>query len=137
MRRANVWAKAVIVVICSGMALTPRRATASAERQDAQPVPQVVDTPTVKVLRGLTAPDFDNEMKLMAAALGVSCTYCHVRGDFASDANAHKTAARRMLEMTKAINQQFFSGYTPAPEESRLGRVTCQTCHQGSEHPGL
>ena len=41
-----------------------------------------------------------------------------------------------MLEMTRAINQQFFPDYTSASdEESRLGKVTCFTCHQGSEKP--
>jgi hypothetical protein len=40
-----------------------------------------------------------------------------------------------MLEMTRAINQQFFPDYKPIEGESKLGRVTCFTCHQGSERP--
>jgi hypothetical protein len=37
--------------------------------------------------------------------------------------------------MTKGINRQFFPDYVPADGESRLGRVTCFTCHQGAERP--
>jgi len=101
----------------------------------AHPTVGMVDTPTVKVLRGLTVPEFEAEMQLMNQALGVACGHCHARGNFASDENPRKAVARRMLEMTRAINQQFFAGYQPAEDESRLGKVTCFTCHQGEEKP--
>ena len=97
--------------------------------------PAMVDTPTVKVLTGLTVPEFEAEMQLMTQALGVSCGSCHARGNFASDASPRKLAARRMLELTKAVNAQFFPAYTPLDGESRLGRVTCFTCHQGDTRP--
>jgi photosynthetic reaction center cytochrome c subunit len=97
--------------------------------------PNMVDTPTVKVLTGLTVPEFEAEMQLMTQALGASCGTCHVPRNFASENNARKAAARRMLEMTKAINQQFYPHYKPADGESRLGRVTCFTCHQGELRP--
>jgi photosynthetic reaction center cytochrome c subunit len=100
-----------------------------------QPPPAVVDTPTVKVLTGLTVHEFETEMQLMTQALGASCGTCHVARNFASDNNARKLRAREMLAMTKAINQQFFSDHQPAEGESRLGRVTCFTCHQGELHP--
>ena len=103
--------------------------------QDARPQIGMVDTPNVKVLRGLTVPQFEAEMQAMTAALGVSCGFCHLRRDFASEDNTRKLTARRMLEMTKLLNAQFFPAYTPADGESRLGRVTCFTCHQGSERP--
>jgi len=45
--------------------------------------------------------------------------------------------ARRMLEMTKAINKQFFPEHKPKPGESVLGRVTCYTCHQGDSKPKI
>ena len=103
----------------------------------AQPpaAPVIVDTPGVTVLRGLTVREFEAEMQLMTQALGLSCGSCHVRGNFASDGNPRKAIARRMLEMTKTINQQFFPDYKPADGESRLGNVTCFTCHQGSDRP--
>lgn len=40
-----------------------------------------------------------------------------------------------MIEMTKALNRQFFPDHTPAKGESTLGRVTCYTCHQGEVEP--
>ncbi len=98
-------------------------------------IPVVVDTPTVTVLKGLTVPEFEAEMQIITQALGVSCGYCHVRGNFASETNPRKAAARRMVEMTQVINRQFFPDYKPVDGESRLGRVTCFTCHQGSERP--
>ena len=99
------------------------------------PAPAMVDTPTVKVLTGLNVQEFEAEMQQMTQALGLSCGSCHARGNFASDANPRKLAARRMIEMTKTINAQFFADYKPLEGESRLGRVTCFTCHQGDTRP--
>jgi len=93
---------------------------------DPAPIPQIVDTPTVKILKGLTAPEFDQEMQQITVALGVNCGFCHVRGNFASEENPRKAAARRMLDMTVKINQQFFPG---------TRTVTCYTCHQGEQTP--
>lgn len=104
--------------------------------QDAgRPPVGMVDVPTVKVLRGLTVPEFEAEMQYMNQALGVACGHCHARNNFASEENPRKVVARRMLELTQAINKQFFPEYRPQPEESRLGKVTCFTCHRGSEKP--
>jgi hypothetical protein len=95
----------------------------------------MVDTPTVRVLTGLTVQEFEAEMQLMTQALGLSCGSCHARGNFASDANPRKLAARRMIEMTKGLNAEFFADYKPVEGQSRLGRVTCFTCHQGDTRP--
>jgi hypothetical protein len=99
------------------------------------PAPSLVDPPTVTILTGLTVPEFESEMQLMTQALGAACGTCHARGNFSSDSNPRKLRARQMLEMTKAINRQFFSDQKPADGESRLGRITCFTCHQGELHP--
>src|SRR3954470_19633687 len=100
-----------------------------------QQPPAIVETPTVKALTGLTVHEFEAEMQLMTQALGASCGTCHVPRNFASDNNARKLRAREMIAMTKAINQQFFPDHKAAGGESRLGRVTCFTCHQGELHP--
>ena len=98
--------------------------------------PNKVESATVKVLTGLTVPQFEQEMQNFVQAIGVSCGGCHVgRGNFASDDNPRKLKARQMIEMTKAINKQFFPQHTPAEGESTLGRVTCFTCHQGEAKP--
>ena len=49
------------------------------------PTPTVVDSPAVKVLTGLLAPQFQEEMNFITQALGVNCNTCHVRGNFASE----------------------------------------------------
>jgi len=101
------------------------------------PVPTVVDSPSVKVLTGLLAPQFQEEMNLITQALGVTCGTCHARGNFASDEKPEKLTARRMLEMTKGLNKQFFPDHQSKEGESVLGRVTCFTCHQGERTPKL
>ena len=98
--------------------------------------PNMVESPTVKVLTGLTVPQFEQEMQHFVQAIGVSCGGCHAgRGNFASDENPRKVKARQMIEMVKGLNKQFFASYTPVEGESVLGRVTCFTCHQGEAKP--
>ena len=99
------------------------------------PQPTIVESPAVKVLTGLTAPVFEEEMRQMVQALGVTCGYCHVRGNFVTDESPKKLIARRMLEMTKALNTSHFPDYRPKDGDSVLGRVTCFTCHQGEIKP--
>ncbi len=99
--------------------------------------PTVVEGPNVKVLTGLLAPAFQDEMNHIVEGLGVTCGTCHVRGNFASEENPKKLVARRMLEMTKALNQQYFPDYKPKAEASVMGRVTCFTCHQGDVKPKM
>jgi len=98
--------RGVLLAPIAGVAI----AVSAASAQDARPTPQIVDTPSVKILKGLTAPEFEQEMQQITIALGVNCGFCHVRGNFASDDNPHKATARKMLEMTGKINEQFFPG---------------------------
>jgi len=99
------------------------------------PNPSIVDSPNVKVLTGLTAQQFQEEMNFIVQGLGVTCGTCHVRGNFASEEKPQKQTARKMLEMVKAINQANFPDYKPKDGESVLGRVTCYTCHRGETSP--
>lgn len=109
--------------------LTPAPASAQA------PTPQIVDSPNVKVLTGLYAQQFQEEMNLIVQALGVTCNTCHVRGNFGSEEKPIKQKARQMLDMVKALNKQYFADYKPKEGESVLGRVTCYTCHKGEQTP--
>ncbi|MGE3273467.1 MAG: c-type cytochrome [Vicinamibacterales bacterium] len=106
-----------------------------AGRAQDRPVLGMADSDTILVLKGLDVHEFENEMRQFNQALGVNCGFCHMRGDFTSDGNPRKLTARKMIEMTQALNKQFFPVYTPKAEESSLGRVTCYTCHQGSQTP--
>jgi Photosynthetic reaction centre cytochrome C subunit len=99
-------------------------------------IPNKVESPTVTALTGLTVRQFEQEMQHFVQALGVSCGGCHLpKGNFASDDNARKVKSRQMIEMTKALNKQYFPDHTPGPEESVLGRISCYTCHRGELKP--
>lgn len=110
--------------------------TAAATAQTPEPTkPGLAESPTITVLTGLMVPQFEVEMRHFVQALGMNCGGCHTRGNFASEDNPRKATARRMIEMTRSLNQRFFPGFTPAEGETSLGRVTCYTCHQGSAQP--
>ena len=85
----------------------------------------------VKVLTELEGQPLRQEMQRIATALGVKCDHCHVP----SDEKLPKRTARRMMEMTKGLNAQYFAKHEVKEGESVLGRVTCFTCHQGSTTP--
>lgn len=107
-------------------------ATAPASAQETRP-PRPPEN--VKVLTELQAQPLRAEMQRISTALGVKCDHCHVQGNFASDEKSPKRAARRMIEMTRALNAQHFPKYQVKEGESVLGRVTCFTCHQGAAEP--
>ncbi len=67
-------------------------------------------------------------MGAFRTALGVQCTFCHARGDFASDDNPKKNMARNMLRIAADINATF-------PDGKR--HVTCYTCHRGEATPKM
>jgi photosynthetic reaction center cytochrome c subunit len=103
----------------------------------AQPPRRLPPLENVKVLTGWDGAQVRDEMRRMAEAIGVKCDHCHVQGNFASDEKRAKHTGRRMLEMTLALNQEHFPSHTPAEGESRLGRITCYTCHQGQATPKI
>lgn len=127
MRSAAIVAIAFVLTCSSLFAQTPA--------PPPQPTPGPADSPTITVLKGLTVPQFEQEMQLFVQALGVNCGFCHARGKFASDEKPQKATARRMIEMVQGLNKQYFPNHTPGRDESTLGRVTCFTCHQGSTAP--
>jgi photosynthetic reaction center cytochrome c subunit len=109
--------------------------------QSASPQPSFADPPhkNLKVLpQDISGPQLIGTMKFFAQSLGVRCTFCHVGTegqplssfDFASDAKREKQTARKMMAMVERINTQDF-GVTDMTKP----RVTCFTCHRGSEHP--
>ncbi len=80
----------------------------------------------IKVLNNIPASQLLPGMRYITTALGVKCSYCHVKGNFASDDKRPKHTARRMMTMLFAINNNNFGG-RPA--------VSCYTCHQGHHEP--
>jgi hypothetical protein len=75
--------------------------------------------------------DLKAYMKGQARALGVECDFCHDVPDMASDKNANKQVARKMMQMTAEINDKWLKGMKDADKN----KVTCGTCHQGHENP--
>jgi hypothetical protein len=68
-------------------------------------------------------------MRTYTVALGgVTCDFCHVQGDRASDENPKKEIARHMITMAQEINAKFPDGKE---------HVTCYTCHRGDPIPKM
>ncbi|OYV33505.1 MAG: photosynthetic reaction center cytochrome c subunit, partial [Rhodospirillales bacterium 20-64-7] len=84
----------------------------------------------VQVLKNVSSAAFGRLMVSMTnwVAPQQGCTYCHVAGNFASDAKYTKVVARRMLQMTIAVNTQYTN------HVGNVG-VTCYTCHRGNNVP--
>jgi photosynthetic reaction center cytochrome c subunit len=121
-------ATAVVVILSAG--------SLSAQTPAPEPTkPGIAESPTITVLKGLMVPQFEVEMRHFVQALGVNCGGCHVPRNFPSEDHPRKAVARRMIEMTRALNAKYFPDYTPPEGETSLGRVTCYTCHQGSTTP--
>ena len=67
-------------------------------------------------------------METFEVSLGVQCEFCHVRGNFASDDNMRKNAARAMMRIVDDFNKKFPDG------KQHIG---CWTCHRGSATPEI
>ena len=85
----------------------------------------------VQVLKGIPVDEFMGAMGIIAASVGRGCSECHLldsSGDwplYAEDTPL-KQATRRMLLMTKQINEANFGGRQV---------VTCYSCHRGQQRP--
>lgn len=105
--------------------------------------PQTTDKPVeqvrknIQVLKGLPDSQLFLVMNLVGDSLGVSCDYCHVKGEknpqtgddtwvWEKDDKKEKLAAREMMRMVLDVNKNNFK---------REGEVTCYTCHRGSTRP--
>jgi hypothetical protein len=86
---------------------------------------------SVMVFRGIPVDTFFETMGMFASAMGNDCTFCHVsKAYFDKTLFAEQTPrilrARQMVMMMNALNDQYFGGRP---------RVTCFTCHGGSQSP--
>lgn len=117
----------------------PRRVSEDAARHRApEPQPPAPDEgpsagqtyQNVQVLGDLSAARFNRLMQAITAWVSPEqgCTYCHKAENFASDAPYTKKVARRMLQMTRAINSQW-------DDHVAATGVTCYTCHRGRPVP--
>ena len=89
-----------------------------------RPMPLQTSFDNIKVMKGMSDTDIRNEMMVWTEALGTTCSYCHVAGDFASDMNPKKDIARKMFTMVQLINKDFLGG-----------KAQCVLCHRGATVP--
>jgi len=85
----------------------------------------------VQVLGDLSVGEFNRLMVAISqwVAPNEQCTYCHAAGeDFSSDSMYTKVVARRMIQMTQAINTRWTAHVADTG-------VTCYTCHRGNHNP--
>lgn len=94
------------------------------DSSDTRPAEQAYKN--IKVFTGLPANRLEAVMKNWKTSLGVECTFCHVKDEWASDDVRHKETARFMKTMTDGIAKSYFDGGN---------EVTCYTCHRGEKHP--
>jgi photosynthetic reaction center cytochrome c subunit len=110
------------------VAMNQAPASAEAASADGPKASQVYKN--VKVLGHLSVAEFSRNMAAITAwvAPKEGCTYCHNGENFADESKYTKVVARRMLEMTQHLNQDW---------KKHVGDtgVTCYTCHRGNPVP--
>jgi Photosynthetic reaction centre cytochrome C subunit len=79
----------------------------------------------IQVLKGLPADRLTPIMFAFKTALGVDCTYCHIKDQWDKDDKPAKQIARKMIGITRDANAKLGSA----------GRITCYTCHRGQPRP--
>jgi len=128
----------------TGMDQVTAKARLASQPVPAPPYPLPPDTgpkagetyQNVKVLNNISTERFNHIMASINVWVApqegdpnkVGCNYCHNPENMASDEKYTKVVARRMLQMTLAINSKW------APHVKQVG-VTCYTCHRGKAVP--
>lgn len=67
--------------------------------------------------------------------LGVTCTHCHIAGEWDRDDKAAKQTAREMSRMMAVINGELLKKIPNL--KSSNPAVNCTTCHRGQRRPAL
>jgi photosynthetic reaction center cytochrome c subunit len=84
----------------------------------------------VKVLGDLSVGQFNRQMAAITqwVAPDQGCAYCHNVQNFAEDSKYTKVVARKMIQMTQKVNQDWKTHVADTG-------VTCYTCHRGNNIP--
>ncbi len=80
----------------------------------------------IKVFKSTPSDQLIPAMQFISASLGVQCEFCHVERAFDRDDKEPKQIARRMIQMTMALNDKDFEGKQV---------VSCYSCHRGHPKP--
>ena len=88
----------------------------------------------IKLFKGQPAIRVLNVMaRGFSPALGVSCSHCHVTGEYEREDKNTKQIARDMFAMVNGINAEL----KKIPNiKSTNPTVNCSTCHRGQARPG-
>lgn len=68
-------------------------------------------------------------------SLGVSCTHCHIPGEWDKDDKPEKQVAREMMQLVAKINDELLPAIKDL--ESTKPVINCTTCHRGEVKPAL
>ena len=103
-------------------------ASADAASPDGPKAGQVYQN--VQVLGHLSVGEFARHMVAITQWVSPTegCAYCHVGNNFADDGKYTKIVARRMIQMTQYVNQDW-------QQHVGVTGVTCYTCHRGKPVP--
>jgi outer membrane lipoprotein-sorting protein len=104
----------------------PQQAPAQAAPETPKPKVSEEVFKNIQVLKGVSVEQWQATMQYMASSLGVECNFCHVGEAREKDDKKQKQIARKMIEMTRALNKDI-------PEVQ--ARVTCFACHHGVQEP--
>jgi hypothetical protein len=89
----------------------------------------------IKIFKGVPAARVVNIMgRGFSPALGVSCGFCHVVGQYEKEDRKEKQTARVMYAMVEAINKDYLVKL--AEPGRNQPTVNCSTCHRGMTRPG-
>ena len=90
----------------------------------------------IQWLKGIPAGRLLRIMELgYSRSLGVTCTHCHLPGEWEKDEKPTKQIARDMGAMMTAINTQHLKQIKNLKSENPV--VNCTTCHRGQTKPAL
>ncbi len=104
----------------------PQAARAQAATETPKPKMSEEVFKNIQVLKGVPVEQWQPTMQFMATSLGVECEFCHVGNAREKDDKKQKQIARKMIEMTRALNKD-------VPELE--AHVTCYSCHHGVQEP--
>jgi len=91
----------------------------------------------IDVMQNVTAGQLLAIMeKGYARSLGVTCTHCHVPGQWESNEKKEKEAARGMIRMNATINNELLPKIRGLDTDHKP-LVNCTTCHRGQVRPAL
>ena len=100
------------------------------------------DLPASEVFKNITQYKGVSAARLLrimdhgfSRGLGVTCTHCHIAGQWDSDNKATKQIARDMSKMMTSINADLLKRIPNL--RSTNPAINCTTCHRGQRRPAL